>query len=92
MLGSHAHATGVHIHVSQTVLKYLCRVLQGATPEEALDMDLALPLFQPQPAPEPKRPNQAMRGILGHHLGGVADMLPVPNFAGWVLASLLYKP
>ena len=56
--------------------------MQGAQADEVLDIDLALPLFQPQPAPEPKQPNQALRGILGPHLGGMADMLPMPNFAG----------
>lgn len=44
-------------------------------------MDLALPLFQPQPAPERQQAkSQMMGGVLLGRLGGVADMLPVPRF------------
>lgn len=42
-------------------------------------MDLALPLFQPQPAPEPQPPkNQG--GLMPGRLAAVADMLPMPRF------------
>lgn len=59
-----------------------CLWFQGAGVDEALDIDLALPLFQPQPAPMPKQPGRFAKGFLGPHLGGVVDMLPMPNFAG----------
>ena len=51
-------------------------------------MDLALPLFQPQPAPEPQQiKTQSMGGLLPGRLAGVADMLPVPRFASSNLLS-----
>ena len=44
-------------------------------------MDLALPLFQPQPTPEPQQiKTQSMGGLLPGRLAGVADLLPVPRF------------
>ena len=49
-------------------------------------MDLALPLFQPQPAPEPQQiKTQSMGGLLPGRLAGVADMLPVPRLASSTL-------
>ena len=45
-------------------------------------MDLALPLFQPQPTPEPQQiKTQSVGGLLPGHLASVTDMLPVPRFA-----------
>ena len=41
-------------------------------------MDLALPLFQPQPAPEPQH-SKNQGGLLPGRLGAVADLLPVPR-------------
>ncbi len=55
---------------------------QGSRPDESLDMDLALPLFQPQPTPEPQQiKTQSTGGLLPGRLAGVADLLPVPRFA-----------
>ena len=45
-------------------------------------MDLALPLFQPQPTPEPQQiKTQSVGGLLPGRLASVTDMLPVPRFA-----------
>ena len=52
---------------------------QGLRPDESLDMDLALPLFQPHPAPEPQHLKNPGGGLPGR-LGAVADILPVPRF------------
>lgn len=58
-------------------------------------MDLALPLLQPHPAPEPqhlKNPG----GLLPGRLGAVADILPVPRFnapsPGQLHILLLFGP
>lgn len=51
---------------------------QGSRPDESLDMDLALPLFQPHPAPEPQHlKNQG--GLLPGRLGAATDISPVPR-------------
>ncbi len=66
---------------------------QGSRPDESLDMDLALPLFQPQPTPEPQQiKTQSMGGLLPGRLAGVADLLPVPRFAPSSLLPGWFSP
>ncbi|KAL3160063.1 hypothetical protein ABBQ38_009778 [Trebouxia sp. C0009 RCD-2024] len=64
---------------------------KGSKPDESLDMDLALPLFQPQPAPEPQAPkNQG--GFTPGRLAAVADMLPMPRFTTPTLLPGMRRP